>query len=72
MFSRERDASKTALAHLVDLGLAHGLGLIDCQLPTAHLRSLGSKPVSRREFSALVAKLTAVPDAPLFRAPDGA
>jgi leucyl/phenylalanyl-tRNA--protein transferase len=66
MFSRESDASKAALARLVDRGLVAGLTLIDCQLPTAHLRSLGSKPMNRREFSALVQAGTAVPDVPLF------
>ena len=70
MFSRERDASKTALARLVERGIAAGLELIDCQLPTPHLRTLGSRPVSRREFSALVASLAAVPDVALFRAPE--
>jgi leucyl/phenylalanyl-tRNA--protein transferase len=66
MFSRERDASMAALARLVERGLVAGLTLIDCQLPTPHLRSLGSKPVNRREFSALVHEGTAVPDVPLF------
>jgi leucyl/phenylalanyl-tRNA--protein transferase len=68
MFSRERDASKVALAHLVDRGIVAELQLIDCQLPTGHLRSLGSKPMSRVEFSALVARETAGPDIPLFSA----
>jgi leucyl/phenylalanyl-tRNA--protein transferase len=68
MFSRERDASKVALAHLVQRGIVAQLQLIDCQLPTAHLRSLGSKPVSRAEFSALVAGETAGSDIPLFSA----
>lgn len=66
MFSRETDASKVALARLVEAGLVAGLTLIDCQLPTPHLRSLGSKPMNRREFSALVQEGTAVPDVPLF------
>ncbi len=66
MFSHERDASKTALARLVERGVAAGLELIDCQLPTPHLRSLGSKPVNRREFSALVATLASTPDVSLF------
>ena len=66
MFSRETDASKTALARLVEQGLVAGLTLIDCQLPTPHLRSLGSKPMNRHEFSALVHAETAVPDIPLF------
>jgi len=66
MFSRETDASKAALARLVERGLVAGLTLIDCQLPTPHLRSLGSKPMNRREFSALVHAGTAVPDVALF------
>lgn len=68
MFSRESDASKAALAHLVDRGTVAGLTLIDCQLPTPHLRSLGSRPMSRHEFSALVHEATAKPDVPLFSA----
>ena len=66
MFSRERDASKVALARLVERGIVAELQLIDCQLPTAHLRSLGSKPMPRIEFSALVAAATAGADIPLF------
>jgi leucyl/phenylalanyl-tRNA---protein transferase len=66
MFSRERDASKAALARLSERATVAGLTLIDCQLPTPHLRSLGSKPVSRREFSGLVAAAVAGPDVPLF------
>jgi leucyl/phenylalanyl-tRNA--protein transferase len=68
MFSRERDASKVALAQLVERGIVAELQLIDCQLPTAHLRSLGSKPMARIEFSALVAAATAGADVPLFSA----
>jgi len=66
MFSRERDASKVALAHLVARGIVAGLQLIDCQLPTAHLRSLGSRPMPRAEFSRRVGEATAGPDVPLF------
>lgn len=68
MFSRERDASKVALAHLVRRAIVAGVQLIDCQLATAHLRSLGSKPMSRKEFSELVARATREADAPLFAA----
>jgi len=66
MFSQERDASKAALAQLVSRGIVANLQLIDCQLPTPHLRSLGSKPISRSEFSAQVAEGTAAADVPLF------
>jgi len=50
MFSRERDASKAALAGLVSHSAALGIELIDCQLPSAHLRSLGSRAMPRRQF----------------------
>jgi len=57
MFSGERDGSKIALASLVESCPARGIGLIDCQLASAHLRSLGSRPLPRAEFSALLAHL---------------
>jgi leucyl/phenylalanyl-tRNA--protein transferase len=66
MFSRERDASKVALARLSERAVVAGVQLIDCQLPTPHLRSLGSKPMPRHEFSALVSQITAGSDMPLF------
>jgi leucyl/phenylalanyl-tRNA--protein transferase len=68
MFSRERDASKVALAHLVERSIVAGVQLIDCQLQTPHLRSLGSKPMTRNDFSRRVAEATAGADAPLFPA----
>ena len=69
MFSRERDASKVALARLVERAVVAGVQLIDCQLPTPHLRSLGSKPMPRPEFSALVSRYAAGADMPLFSTP---
>jgi leucyl/phenylalanyl-tRNA--protein transferase len=66
MFSRERDASKVALARLAERAVVAGLQLIDCQLPTPHLRSLGSKPMPRVEFSALVAQYTSADDIAMF------
>jgi leucyl/phenylalanyl-tRNA--protein transferase len=50
MFSRESDASKAALAALVEHSAAQNIELIDCQLASAHLRSLGSRPMRRRQF----------------------
>ena len=50
MFSREADASKAALEALVRMSLADGTVLIDCQMPSPHLRSLGSRPIPRAEF----------------------
>jgi leucyl/phenylalanyl-tRNA---protein transferase len=54
MFSRRTDASKIALAALVALCRAHGVGLIDCQQNTAHLASLGAREIPRRDFLAHV------------------
>jgi leucyl/phenylalanyl-tRNA--protein transferase len=54
MFSRERDASKVALAHLVRVCLVHDIVVIDCQLPSQHLESLGSRAIPRAEFQFLV------------------
>jgi leucyl/phenylalanyl-tRNA--protein transferase len=52
MFSRVSDASKVALLALASWCRARGHVLIDCQLPSAHLRSLGSRPMQRAEFLA--------------------
>jgi leucyl/phenylalanyl-tRNA--protein transferase len=56
MFSRERDASKIALATLAGGCAARGIHLIDCQLASPHLRSLGSRPLPRDEFLACLAR----------------
>ncbi|PLX91558.1 MAG: leucyl/phenylalanyl-tRNA--protein transferase [Desulfuromonas sp.] len=50
MFHRQRDASKVALAHLVDFCRDCGIALIDCQVTSPHLLSLGAMEVSRGEF----------------------
>ncbi|MCB8967741.1 MAG: leucyl/phenylalanyl-tRNA--protein transferase [Ardenticatenaceae bacterium] len=42
MFSRERDASKVALVHLVNHLRAHGFLLLDVQFMTEHLRRFGA------------------------------
>ena len=54
MFSRERDASKVALAHLVVSSERNGIRVIDCQLASRHLESLGSRAISRPQFQALL------------------
>lgn len=54
MFSRAPDASKVALARLVEDCPAEGIRVIDCQMPSAHLRSLGSRPLPRDRFLALL------------------
>lgn len=50
MFSRRADASKLALAHLVFQLRRWGYGLIDCQIETDHLASLGARPIPRSDF----------------------
>ncbi len=54
MFSRERDASKLALARLVQECLARDIVVIDCQVASQHLASLGAREVPRSEFIALL------------------
>ena len=54
MFSRERDASKVAVARLVDECRERDIQLIDCQVTSAHLVTLGAREVSRKHFSALL------------------
>jgi leucyl/phenylalanyl-tRNA--protein transferase len=54
MFSVGRDASKVALARLVQECGARDIQVIDCQVASAHLASLGAREVSRAEFVALL------------------
>jgi leucyl/phenylalanyl-tRNA--protein transferase len=55
MFSRERDASKVALVHLVARLIKCGFRLLDCQFMTEHLRSFGAIEIPREEFRTLLA-----------------
>ncbi len=50
MFTRVSGASRIALAALVGLCRAHGIGMIDCQQNTAHLSLLGAREVARADF----------------------
>lgn len=54
MFARTSDASKVALAYLVEFLRHEGVELIDCQQETSHLASLGARPVPRTEFITLM------------------
>jgi len=51
MFTRVRDASKLAMVHLVRRLERRGYGMIDCQMHTPHLASLGANSIARSEFS---------------------
>ena len=50
MFSDVTDASKIALAHLCAFLQQRDFGIIDCQMETTHLASLGASPISRADF----------------------
>ncbi|MFM9828980.1 MAG: leucyl/phenylalanyl-tRNA--protein transferase [Sphingomonas sp.] len=54
MVSRERDASKVALAWLVARLKLGGFTLLDCQFQTAHLASLGATEISRAAYVGLL------------------
>ncbi|KGB80494.1 MAG: leucyl/phenylalanyl-tRNA--protein transferase [Confluentimicrobium sp.] len=54
MFSRRTDASKIALAYLVDRLRQGGFSLFDTQFLTPHLKSLGAIEISRAEYHVLL------------------
>jgi len=56
MFSRESDASKVALVHLVARLVAGGFTLLDCQFMTEHLRQFGAVDVSRTEYRTMLGR----------------
>jgi leucyl/phenylalanyl-tRNA--protein transferase len=62
MFSRVSDASKVALARLVGQLTAWDFRIIDCQLPSPHLSSLGAELIPRREFMANLDEALKMPD----------
>ncbi|MDR1854603.1 MAG: leucyl/phenylalanyl-tRNA--protein transferase [Azoarcus sp.] len=64
MFSIETDASKVALAHLTHLLDDKGFAVIDCQMTTSHLLSLGGREISRDAFCAGLERWTAAGEAP--------
>ncbi|MDD0975775.1 leucyl/phenylalanyl-tRNA--protein transferase [Pseudomonas fontis] len=51
MFSRADNASKVGFVHLVEHLQAAGFVLIDCQMPTNHLHSLGARAIARATFA---------------------
>lgn len=50
MFSRERDASKVALVHLVRRLRGRGFGLLDTQWTTPHLRRFGAVDIPKSDY----------------------
>lgn len=57
MVSRVPDASKAALATICQTADQHQIRLIDCQVPTSHLQSLGASLITRSEFVQQLARL---------------
>ncbi len=73
MFSREPDASKVALVRLARQLQRWEFGLIDCQMETPHLASMGARTMPRAAFTARLSELVNLPHLPgpwHFDAPD--
>jgi leucyl/phenylalanyl-tRNA---protein transferase len=58
MFSRVRDASKVVMVTLCRWLGAWGYELLDCQVHSAHLASLGAREIPRARFAAHLTTLT--------------
>ena len=50
MFSTVNDSSKAALVALVEFSKQVGIKIIDCQMTTQHLLSLGAREIDRKSF----------------------
>jgi leucyl/phenylalanyl-tRNA--protein transferase len=61
MFMRATDASKVALAHLARQLDRWDFGLIDCQMETAHLASMGAASMRRKDFLLRLTELVNYP-----------
>jgi leucyl/phenylalanyl-tRNA--protein transferase len=61
MFSRERDASKVALVHLVHRLRARGFTLLDTQFLTPHLQRLGAIEIPAAVYQQLLVEALQVP-----------
>ena len=59
MFYRRPDASKLALLFLADHLRSRGSPLIDCQVMTPHMQSLGARSIARGRFLDLLAEAQA-------------
>jgi leucyl/phenylalanyl-tRNA--protein transferase len=64
MFSTVSDASKVALVHLARGLERRGFDMIDCQMTTAHLRSMGGIEIPRSRFAQALAALIGPSPAP--------
>ena len=64
MFSRRTDASKVALTTLVRQLERWGFEMIDCQMATGHLATLGAREIPRAEFLEKLRRLAKLPPVP--------
>lgn len=67
MFSRVSNASKVAFVHLLQSLQEKSFQLVDCQVETAHLASLGARNITRQQFIDMLDKFcdtagTGLPD----------
>jgi len=60
MFSEISNSSKYAFIKLIQKLRQEGVALIDCQVYTEHLESLGAKMITRTEFIGIVKELTEI------------
>ena len=60
MFSKEPNASKLAFVKYVQHLQQSGIELVDCQVYTAHVESLGARSISRPNFIEILKKEIAV------------
>jgi leucyl/phenylalanyl-tRNA---protein transferase len=61
MFSKVSNASKYAFISYAQLLKEEGIELIDCQVYTAHLESLGARMISRKDFIQKLKELISLP-----------
>ena len=61
MFTHVTDGSKTAFAHLVRWLKENAVEMIDCQMKTSHLASLGAREIPRQVFSSHLHDLSSRP-----------
>ena len=65
MFSRRTDASKVALVCLVRQLERWGFEMVDCQMSTRHLASMGAREIPRARFLGALKRLVRLPAPPL-------
>ena len=64
MFSRETDASKVCLVHLVERLNARGFVLLDTQFTTEHLKTFGAIDMPKAEYEEILARAVVSPHLP--------